>query len=117
MQNVATLAAVTISSTDPKGVELSQALNTRLTAGLNGQPGEQKLADIQTDLGGAQVSIKAAQSRHQQQNSTLQEFLTQIEGVNDAEVGTQILTLQTRLQASMQVTSMMYQTSLVNYLK
>lgn len=117
VQNVATLAAVTISSTDPKGVELSQALNTRLTTGLNGQPGDQKLTDIQTDLGGAQVSIKAAQTRHQQQNSTLQEFLTQIEGVSEEEVGTQILTLQTRLQASMQVTSMMYQTSLVNYLK
>lgn len=117
VQNVATLAAVTISSTDPNGVELSQALNTRLTQGLNGQPGDQKLSDIQSDLGSAQISIDAAKTRHQQQDTTLQEFLTQIEGVSEEEVGTQILTLQTRLQASMQVTAMMYQTSLVNYLQ
>ena len=117
MQNVATLAAVTISSTTPNGVDLSQELNARLTAGLNGQPGEQKLSDVATDLATAQISIDAAKSRHTQQNSTLQEFLTQIEGVSDTEVGAQILALQTRLQASMQVTSMVYQMSLVNFLK
>ena len=117
IQNVATLAAVTISSTNPDGVELSQELNTRLTQGLNGQPGDQTLSDITTDLASAQVSINAAKSRHLQQNTTLQEFLTQIEGVSETEVGAQILSLQTRLQASMQVTAMMYQTSLVNYLK
>jgi flagellin-like hook-associated protein FlgL len=117
MQNVATLAAVTISSTTPNGVDLSQELNARLTEGLNGRPGEQTLADVTTDLATAQVSINAAKNRHTQQNTTLQEFLTQIEGVNDTEVGAQILALQTRLQASMQVTSMMYQMSLVNYMQ
>ncbi|RDV05181.1 flagellar biosynthesis protein FlgL [Undibacter mobilis] len=117
VQNVATLAAVSISSTDPNGVDLSQALNTRLTAGLNGKPGDQKLSDVTTDLANAQISINSAKSRHTQQNTTLQEFLTQIEGVSDTEVGAQILALQTRLQASMQVTAMTYQTSLVNYLK
>ena len=117
MQNVATLAAVTISSTDPNAVELSQALTARLTQGLTGQPGDQKLADITTDLASAQISINAAKDRHQQQNTTLQEFLTQIEGVNDTEVGAQILTLQTRLQASLQVTAMAYETSLVNYIQ
>jgi flagellar hook-associated protein 3 FlgL len=117
VQNVATLAAVTISSADPDGIDLSQALNARLIEGLNGQPGDQTLADVTTDLASAQISINAAKSRHTQQNTTLQEFLTQIEGISDTEVGTQILALQTRLQASMQVTAMMYQTSLVNYLQ
>ncbi len=117
VQNVATLAAVTISSTDPNALDLSQALNSRLTEGLNGRPGQQKLSDIQVDLGNAQVSIKAAQDRHKQQNGMLQDYLQKIEGVSDTEVGAQILALQTRLQASMQVTAMTYQNSLVNYLK
>ncbi|MBS0248514.1 MAG: flagellar biosynthesis protein FlgL [Proteobacteria bacterium] len=117
VQSAATLAAVTISSSDPNGVALSQELNSRVSAQLSGPPGTQTLQDIQTDLAGAQISIKAATSRHQQQNSTLQEYLTQIEGVSNEEVGAQILTLQTRLQASMQVTARMYQTSLVNYLQ
>lgn len=117
MQNLGTLAAVTVSATNPDAVDLSQELNARLITGLNGQPGNQTLADVTTELASAQVSIGAAKSRHTQQNTTLQEFLTQIEGISDTEVGAQILALQTRLQASMQVTAMTYQTSLVNYLK
>ncbi|MCW5691089.1 MAG: flagellar biosynthesis protein FlgL [Pseudolabrys sp.] len=117
VQSAATLAAVSISTTDPNGVALSQELNTRVSGQLSGPPGTQTLQDIQTDLASAQISISSAKTRHQQQNSTLQEYLQQIEGVSNEEVGAQILTLQTRLQASMQVTSMMYQTSLVNYLQ
>lgn len=117
VQSAATLAAVTISSTDPNGVALSQALNSRVSGQLSGPPGTQTLQDIQTDLAGAQISINAAKTRHQQQTATLQEYQSQIEGVSNEEVGAEILTLQTRLQASMQVTARMYQTSLVNYLQ
>jgi len=116
LQNIATLAAVTVSPTDPNGGDLSTALNLRLTANLVGSAGDQTIADIQTDLAGAQVSLNAAKTRHQQQNATLGDFLEQIEGVSNEEVGAAILMLQTRLEASMQVTSMLYRTSLVNYL-
>lgn len=116
VQNLATLAAVTISPTDPNGGDLSTAMNRRLTTNLSGGAGIQSVADIQTDLASAQVSIKAAKERHQQQNATLADYLQQIEGVSNEEVGATILTLQTRLQASMQVTSMMYQISLVNFM-
>jgi flagellin-like hook-associated protein FlgL len=117
VQNVATLAAVDISSSNPDATDLSLALNQRLTDNLSGSPGTQTVADIQSDLASAQVTINAAQTRHQQQNATLTDYLQQIEGVSNEEVGAEILTLQTRLQASMQVTSLLYQTSLVNYLK
>ena len=117
VQNLATLAAVTIAPSNPNGGDLSSALNGRLTQNLTGSPGAQTVASIQTDLAGAQVSIKAAQDRHQQQTATLSDYLQQIEGVSNEDVGAQILALQTRLQASMQITSMMYQTSLVNYIK
>ncbi len=116
VQNLATLAAVTVSPSDPNAADLSAALNQRLTTNLAGSAGVQSVADIQTDLAGAQVSIKAAQTRHQQQNATMTDFLQSIEGVSNEEVGAQILTLQTRLQASMQVTALMYKTSLVNYM-
>lgn len=117
MQNVATLAAVTIAPTDPNGAALSTALNQRLTANLSGTAGVQSIADIQTQLAGAQVALKSAQSRNQQTTGTLSDFLQQIEGVSNEEVGSQILALQTRMQASMQTTAMLFQTSLVNYLK
>jgi flagellin-like hook-associated protein FlgL len=116
VQNVATRAAVTISPTDPNGVGLSSELDQRLTANL-GAPGTQTVTDIESDLASAQTSLKAAKDRHQQANSTLSDFLQQIEGVSNEDVGAQLLTLQTRMQASMQVTSMLSQLSLVNFLK
>jgi flagellar hook-associated protein 3 FlgL len=116
MQNVATLAAVTITPTTPNGVGLSGAMDQRLAANL-GAPGTQSIADIETDIASAQTSLKAAKDRHQQANSTLNDFLQQIDGVSNEDVGAQLLTLQTRMQASMQVTSMLFQTSLVNYIK
>jgi flagellar hook-associated protein 3 FlgL len=116
VQNVATLAAVSISPTDPNGVGLSSELDQRLTANL-GAPGTQTVTDIESDLASAQTSLKAAKDRHQQANSTLNDFLQQIEGVSNEDVGAQLLTLQTRMQASMQVTSMLSQLSLVNFLK
>ena len=43
-------------------------------------------------------------------------MLDSIEGINDDEVATKILALQTSLQASYQTTAMLYQTSLTKYL-
>ena len=48
VQNVATLAAVTITSTNPDALELSSSLNTRLTAGLTGKPGAKPAASKRT---------------------------------------------------------------------
>ncbi|HZP70781.1 MAG TPA: flagellar biosynthesis protein FlgL [Pseudolabrys sp.] len=116
VQNVATLAAVTISPTDPNAVALSAELDQRLAVNL-GNTGIQTISDIETDLASAQTSLQAAKERHQQANATLSDFLQQIQGVSNEEVGAELLTLQTRMQASLQVTSMLYQTSLVNYIK
>jgi hypothetical protein len=43
-------------------------------------------------------------------------MMQKIEGVSTEQVASEILALQTRLQASLQTTSLLYQTSLVNYL-
>lgn len=116
VQNVATLAAVPVDPTAPNAQDLTAALNQRLTSGLDGTPGVQSVTDIETELAGAQVSLAAAKSRHQQTSATLGDFLQQIEGVSNEQIGAEILALQTRMQATMQTTAMMFQTSLVNYL-
>ena len=63
------------------------------------------------------VDAEKGKSRHQQTSATLNDLLQQIQGVSNEQVGTELLTLQTRMQASMQTTAMLFQTSLVNYLK
>jgi len=116
VQNVATLAAVTISPTNPNGVALSGELDNRIAVNI-GNTSIQTISDIETDLASAQTSLQAAKGRHQQANATLSDFLQQIDGVSNEDVGAKLLTLQTRMQASLQITSMLYQTSLVNYIK
>jgi flagellar hook-associated protein 3 FlgL len=54
--------------------------------------------------------------RHQQANATLSDLLQKVEGVSNEEVGAQILALQTTLQASLQTTAILYQTSILKYL-
>jgi len=116
VQNIATLAAVTLSPSDPNAGGFSLALNQRLSANLTGS-GLQGLTDIAAELASAQTSLNAAKTRHQQTSMTLSDFLQQVSGVSNEEVGSKILALQTRMQASMQTTAMLFQTSLVNYLK
>ncbi|MFN3658933.1 MAG: flagellar biosynthesis protein FlgL [Pseudolabrys sp.] len=114
VQSVATLAAITVSSSDPNASALSRALNQRVAGGMSG--GSQSITDVQAELASAQGSMVAAKSRHQQTTAMLSDFLQQIAGVSNEEVGSKILALQTRMQASMQTTAMLFQTSLVNYL-
>jgi flagellar hook-associated protein 3 FlgL len=116
VQNVATLAAVTVPPSDPNSPALSIALNQRLSTSLNDTTG-QSITTVEADLANAQGALSSAKDRHAQTSATLGDFLTQISGVSNEEVGSQILALQTRMQASMQTTAMLFQTSLVNYLK
>ena len=116
VQNVAALAAVTFSSSDPDAVARNAALNSRVGTNLNVPVGTQRIEDISTELAGAQHTLQSAAERHRQTESTLAGMLDGIEGVSNEEVAAQILALQTRLQASLQTTAMLYQTSLVNYL-
>ena len=116
VQNTATLAAVTISSSDPNGAAKSTALNQRLAARLTPSSDSQTTMSIVTELATAANTMNSAKNRHQQTSATVNAFLEQIQNVTPEEVGSQLLALQTRMQATMQTTAMLYQTSLVNYL-
>jgi len=116
VQNVATLAAVTISPSDPNAQNLSSALTQRIGTGLAGTPGQQSITSIEADLAGVQTTMASVKSQHQQTNATLSDMLQGINGVSNEQVGAQILTLQTRMEASMQTTAMLYQLSLTKFL-
>ena len=116
LQTVAVFAAVTTSVTDPNANAQIAALNQRIAQNLADVPGTQSIQDIQADFAGAGASIKAATDRQAQTKAITQTMLDSIEGINDDEVATKILALQTSLQASYQTTAMLYQTSLTKYL-
>jgi flagellar hook-associated protein 3 FlgL len=116
VQNIAALAAMSFSPSDPNASARSAALNQRVAPALDVPAGTQKVTDIETELAGAQTTLATASDRHRQTKSALEDMLNQIEGVSNEEVGTKIMTLQTRLQASLQTTALLYRTSLVNYI-
>jgi len=116
VQNVAALAAMTFFASDPNAIARSAALNQRVGAALDVPPGTQKVEDIEADLAGAQTTVAGASDRHKQTKSTLADMLQQIEGVSNEDVAAKIMALQTRLQASLQTTSLLFKTSLVDYI-
>jgi flagellin-like hook-associated protein FlgL len=116
LQTVAVFAAVTTSATDPNANAQVAALNQRVAQNLAVVPGTQTIQDIQADFAGAQASVKSATDRQTQTKAMAQTMLDSIEGINNDEVATKILALQTALQASYKTTSDLYQMSLVKFL-
>jgi hypothetical protein len=116
IQNVAVLAATTYQQTDPNAAASYQALNQRVNTVLAVPAGTQKVDDIEASLASAQTAMQSAKDRQSQTKNTLTDMLQQIEGIDQTQVGSQILALQTSLQASLQVTAKLSQISLVNYL-
>ena len=91
-------------------------MSASVAQALSMQPNQQSMQDIQTDLANAQTTMSTASSLQTQTQSSLQDIVSQTETVSPDEVASQILALQTSLQASYQTTSMLSQLSLVKFL-
>ncbi|WP_458760287.1 flagellar biosynthesis protein FlgL [Afipia sp. TerB] len=116
LKNMAVFAAVTTSTSDPNATAQLTALNSRLVDNLGVQVGEQTIQDVQADFAGAQASVKTTTDRQKQAGAIAQSLLDSIQGIDDNEVATKILALQTSLQASYQTTASLYQMSLIKFL-
>lgn len=114
--NVAVLAATTYSPSNPNAQTSYQALSQQVAANLDGQPGTQQVSDIAADLVNAQTTMSNATSLNTQTQTTLTDMMQSIDGVNQNQIGEQILTLQNSLSASLSVTARLAQLSLVNFL-
>jgi flagellin-like hook-associated protein FlgL len=116
VQSIAAFAAVSLSPTDPNGSEQYSALTTRVGSALDRPQGMQGIPDIEAEIAAAQTGLEAAKKRHTQTTSTLGDLLQQIESAPPEEIAARMLALQTSLQASLQTTAILYQTSILNYL-
>jgi flagellin-like hook-associated protein FlgL len=116
LEHVAVAAATTYPVSDPNSADRYRAVNDRLVTALEVPAGVQTVEDIDTELAAAQITMAAVKARQRQAANTLTDTLQNIQGVDNDELGARVLALHTQLQATVQVTSMLYQTSLVNYL-
>ena len=71
---------------------------------------------VTMELGVARASLQSARPRHTNYKAQLDNLLSDVETVSKENVAMEIMALQTRLTASYQVTSMVSQLSLVNFL-
>jgi flagellar hook-associated protein 3 FlgL len=116
LQSLAVLAAVTTSPTNPNAAAQVAALSQRVAQNLAPHPGQQTIEDIQSDFATAQLTMKDAASRQTQTQAMLQNIVDQAESVSSDQVASQILALQTSLQASYQTTAMLSQLTLTKFL-
>ncbi|KPF66248.1 hypothetical protein IP69_15360 [Bosea sp. AAP35] len=103
----------------PQGVATSQsgynALAERVRDGLSYEGG-QRPSDIAVELGVAQNALKSATERHEATKAYFETTLGGVQEIDKSLVATQILALQTSLESSYQVTSILSKLSLTNYL-
>jgi flagellar hook-associated protein 3 FlgL len=116
LQGVAVFAAVTFSPTATNSSAQAAALSSRIATNLTSQPGQQTIADIQTDFAAAQTQMQAATARQTQTQTQLQNLVDNTETVSTDQVASQILQLQTTLSASYQTTSILAGLSLTKFL-
>jgi hypothetical protein len=116
LQTLAVFAAVTTSPTNPNAAGQVAALSDRVVQALSVKPGQQTIEDIQSDFATAQATMKDATARQKQTGAMLQSIIDQAESVSSDQVASQILALQTALQASYQTTSILSQLTLTKYL-
>lgn len=116
LKSIAVYAAVTTDASNPNANGQLTALNSRIVDNLAVHPGQQSIQDIQADFAGAQAAIATAKDRQTQTGAIAQSMLDSIQGINDNEVATKILALQTSLQASYQTTATLYQMSLLKFM-
>lgn len=116
LQTLAVFAAVTTSATNPNAALQVQALSQRTAQNLATQRGQQTIEDIQSDFATAQLTMKNATARQKQAQGMLQGIVDQAENISPDQVASQILALQTSLQASYQTTAMLSQLSLTKFL-
>jgi flagellar hook-associated protein 3 FlgL len=117
LEAVAAFAAFTASPSNTNSQAQVAALSQRVGTALSSSaPGDQTIQDIQSDLANAQTTMATATSLQTQSQTALQNIVSQVETVSPDQVASQMLALQTELQASYETTSTLAQLSLVKYL-
>ena len=115
LKAAALMSAVEYTGADPEELHSYKALTQRLGTVLNFE-GTPSVESIVTGLGLTVATLANTQDRHDTMMATANEILGDIQNADAYEVGVKLTTLQTQLEASYQVTSMLSRMSLVNYL-
>ncbi|MCC5978924.1 MAG: hypothetical protein JJU21_12745, partial [Salinarimonas sp.] len=110
------LAALSATDFSDGSTQRLESMMSRVRDNLTPQGGEQSIAQIGMELGVAAKTMSDTGERHKATQVMLKNELGEIEDTKTEDVVAKLLTLQTRLQASYQTTSLLSRLSLVNFL-
>lgn len=116
LAGIAAVAAERFSGATTDG-DRFQALSNRAATLFTAGEGTASLEDMGTDFGLAASSMANAKSVAGATKATLENSLDGVDTVSTEEVAAKLLSLQTQLQASYKVTSILSEMSLVNFLR
>jgi len=116
VQNLWVLAAESFSASTPNDQDRYGELRNRVSSALAFQPPGQSVLQIIAEFGQKQGVLGNIQERHTATRNTTSDILGDIENSDAFEVSAQILQLQTRLEASFEISSRLSQLSLLQFL-
>lgn len=116
LAGLATVALGMPTGSSANNAQAYQAVVAQATPLLAPDDSSPSVQDIVTDFSLASARMSNAKTANTAQQSTLQDTVDGIEQASTEEVATKLLDLQTRLQASYQITSSLSKLSLVNYI-
>jgi flagellar hook-associated protein 3 FlgL len=116
LQSLAVYSAFTTPATGTNSAAQIAALGQSIATNLTPQLGQQTIEEIQSQFAAAQTVMTDTSARQAQSQTMLQNMVTNTETVSTQTVASEILALQTDLQASYQTTSMLSQLTLTKYL-
>lgn len=116
MKQMAVLAVETFDVNDPDAPLRYAEMKRRAVAELSFPAGSQSPNSILTELTAAKTTLGRTAERHKANALLIEGFIDKAENSDIYELGAQIISLQGRLEASLQVSASLRQLSLINFL-
>jgi hypothetical protein len=116
LKSYAALTVETFSAADIDAPDRYNEIRLRANAELAFQGGAQSVEDIIIELTVAKVGAGRAAERHLASDSIIRDIIGEAENVDLFEVSTQILSLQIRVEASLQISASLSRLSILNFI-
>lgn len=116
LRQMAVLTSVDVSGGTATDSDVHSELLLRAKGNLGVPTGVQSIEAVEVEFASASQAATQAATRHKAMAATYQKVVDDTINTDQTEVATQLLALQTQMQASYQATSILYKMSLTNYL-
>ncbi len=116
LASLAVFTTETFSTANAADKARHEAMANLLRAELS-DSSSQTVADIHLEVGIAQATLKRADDRHKATKAFVEDVIGGVENVSKEEAAAKLLSMQTKMQAAYQTTSILSRLSLTDYLR